>query len=81
MMNIDWSKHAKKKSKPAIDRRLSLPVTKELQKVIDFFRSRNPELEFSDTAILMTFIEAGVKTFAMELSKATQTAVSTDGDE
>ena len=80
-MNIDWSKHAKKKSKLVIDRRLSLPVSKELQKVIDFFRSRNSELEFSDTAILMTFIEAGVKTFAMELSKAAQTTVPTDGDE
>lgn len=73
-LGIDWSKHAKKKSKPVIDRRLSLPVTKELQKVIEFFRSRNPELEFSDTAILMTFIEAGVKTYAMELSKKQQSS-------
>jgi hypothetical protein len=69
--NMDWTRHATKKSKKSDDRRLSLPVTNELQKAIEFFKSRNPELDFSDTAVLITFIEAGVRSFLDNLNTPT----------
>ena len=78
---MDWSKHAKKKSKPTIDRRLSLPITVDLQRVIDFFKNKNPDLEFSDTAVLMTFIEAGMRSYIAEINASKKAATVTATDE
>ena len=68
-VEMNWAKHAKKKTKPMNERRLSLPISVELEKVIAFFKSKNPEFEFSDSAVLMTFIEAGIKIYVIEMSK------------
>ena len=78
---MDWSKHAKKKSKPQVERRLSLPVSGDLEKVITFFKSRNPEFDFSDTAVLMTLIEAGVKAFVMDMKAQAEAKVAAAQEE
>ena len=80
-INMDWAKHAKKKSKSKVDRRLSIPISTDLQKVIDFFKARNPDLEFSDSAVLMTFLEAGIKSFALNISATPAPAEAPEDEE
>lgn len=62
--DIEKHKHASKSSPKLKPRRLSVPVTVNLQKVIDAFKSNYPGIDYKDTAVLSTFIEAGAKVWA-----------------
>jgi hypothetical protein len=67
---MDWTKHAKKATKrkdPTGPRRMAVTVTVELQKLIDHFKNKHAHLNFNDTAVLNTFIEAGGRRYIEEL--------------
>lgn len=67
-MTMDWTKNAKAlttKAGRTKDRRLTVTITPEMEKVFVAFRKHYEgyDVVFTDTAILMTFIEAGVRSF------------------
>lgn len=66
---IETHKHALKSSKALKDRRLSLPVSNKLQAVIDRFKLSYPNHQYTDTAVLKVFIEAGAKVWAAHQSQ------------
>ncbi len=70
---MDWAKHATRKSKSKDTRRLALPITPELQKAIEFFRMQNSKYDFTDTAVVITFIEAGVRAYVANLNAKSDT--------
>jgi hypothetical protein len=65
---MDWTKNAKVKKTATgktVDRRLTVTITPEMEKVFGAFRDhyKDTNASFTDTGILMTFIEAGVRSF------------------
>jgi hypothetical protein len=65
---MDWTKNAKVKKTATgktVDRRLTVTITPEMEKVFGAFRDhyKDSHVVFTDTGILMTFIEAGVRSF------------------
>jgi hypothetical protein len=82
---MDWTKHAKKATKrkdPTGPRRMAVTVTVELQKLIDHFKNKHAHLNFNDTAVLNTFIEAGGRRYIEELVvKSTPSAADLTEDE
>ena len=65
-MEMDWTKHAKVskvRAEPTKPRRVPVTVTVEMQKVIEHFKTQNSSLDFTDTGVLMTFLEAGVRLY------------------
>lgn len=76
-MTIDWTKHGRatklQSSTGKSDRRLAIPVTPELDRIIRMFRDTYPQRTFSDTAIIKSFIEAGIRVWASSVKpKASQ---------
>lgn len=60
---MDWDKHGttEGQSKSSGKRRIAVPVTPQLEKLMDMFKSKYPGRKFSDAGVLKTFIEAGAK--------------------
>lgn len=76
---MDWTKHAKKKqysNQRPKERRLTITVTDQLEKAIGFFKSKHPDVDFTDTGVLDTFIEAGIRKFVEDQLNPTQVAPS-----
>lgn len=72
MSDIDWSRHGTDPSaKPqgAGPRRLAVPVSEQLQKLIVIFKESYPDKKFSDTDVLKTFIESGAKTWYTQVKQ------------
>lgn len=63
---MDWTKHAKAQAPIVTDlqpKRIPVTVSVEMQKVMKHFREQHPSSEFSETGILATFLEAGVRAY------------------
>lgn len=58
MSEFDWKKNARADDEI---KRIAVPVSPEMRKVLSLFRSHYPDVKLSDTKILSTFIEAGVR--------------------
>lgn len=58
MSNLDWTKYGKVDTK---NRRVAVPVSNEMEKLMDIFRQAYPDRRFSDTKIIGTFVEAGAR--------------------
>lgn len=57
--DIEKHKHALKSSKK--HRRLSIPVSPNLQAVIDKFKATYPDVNYLDTRVITTLLEAGCR--------------------
>jgi hypothetical protein len=71
MTNMQWSKHGKPATSPSgkpKERRLTITITPEAEKVFTLFREhyKSDGVVFTDTAILTTFLEAGIRSFVQE---------------
>ena len=49
-------------------RRLAIEITPDMENVIELFKSKYPNLKFTDTKVLKTFIKAGVMLWASQNS-------------
>ena len=78
-MEMDWTKHAKVskvRAEPTKPRRVPVTVTVEMQKVIEHFKSQNSSLDFTDTGVLMTFLEAGVRLYLEDFAAKRRAALA-----
>jgi hypothetical protein len=82
---MDWAKHAKVSKTPTgkvKERRLTITISAEVQKVFDLFRDhyKANDVTFTDTAILTTFLEAGIRSFIQDqiLSRANPSQPTND---
>lgn len=70
---MDWTKNGRKKEPSSqAKRRLSIPVSPEMQKLIALFKAEYPSVSYSDTAVLSTFIEAGARTWYAQKQRAAE---------
>lgn len=72
---MDWDKHGKSENpsgRPS-KRRVAVPVTPQLEKLIDMFKQMYPGRNFSDAAVLKTFIEAGAKVWYNQTQEEAKT--------
>lgn len=65
---MDWEKHGKRDDRKP--RRVPVPVSKELDKLMTMFRDKYPDSRFSDTKILGTMVEAGFRLWIAQNGKA-----------
>lgn len=65
----NWDKHGKKEQK---NRRIAVPVSPEMDKLIAIFRDAYPDRKFSDTKVIGTFVEAGAKLWVAQMKQAAQ---------
>lgn len=65
ILNMDWDKHGTQPTQVAGvstgTRRCAVPVTPQLETLIELFRTKYPHKNFSKTAVMKTFLEAGAK--------------------
>lgn len=55
---IEWEKYGKKDND---NRRIAIPVSTEMEKLINMFKQAYPDRTFSDTKVIGTFVEAGAR--------------------
>lgn len=58
-----WEKYASSASKPNKNKRLSIPLTPELETAISAFKQYHPDVK-TDAAVAKTMLEAGFKQWA-----------------
>ena len=77
---MDWDKHGRDlNNSPNKKRRVAVPVTPQLNKLIELFRDTYPQNTFSDAAVLKTFIEAGAKVWYNQTNQVKQqTTIQTE---
>lgn len=60
----NWDKYGKKDQK---NRRVAVPVSPEMEKLIAIFKDAYPNRKFSDTKVIGTFVEAGAKLWVAQM--------------
>lgn len=78
MSDIFDHKYSSKSSQAKKVRRLSVPVSDNLQNAIAAYKTKYPDHSYTDTAVLVTMIDAGFKLWgATEMKKTSDEPVRT----
>ena len=64
---IDWSKYGKRDTD---NRRIAIPVSLEMEKLIQMFKDSYGDRKFSDTKVIGTFVEAGARLWIAQRKSA-----------
>lgn len=67
LQESEWSKYGKKENQ---NRRIAVPVSGEMEKLIAIFKDAYPDRKFSDTKVIGTFVEAGAKLWVAQMRQA-----------
>lgn len=73
--NNQWLKHGKDpetQNQSSGTKRVAVPVTPQLDQLIELFRKTYPVRRFSKTAVMKTFLEAGAKTWYNQTQQQVQ---------
>lgn len=80
-MSFNWTKHGRVEKET---RRIAIPVSTEMEKLLEVFRSAYPDVKFSDAKIIGTFVEAGARSWVTDFyvkKNQNQTPVPQDEDD
>lgn len=69
--NWEWDKYGKVEKD---NRRIAIPVSPEMEKLIALFKNAYPDRKFSDAKVIGTFVEAGARAWVGDFYAKRQAA-------